>query len=58
LWISNDYRLYRLAVEALRRSGGDARAAAGELVGSLPPATPDGVAYTRETLTAAMEGWS
>jgi len=54
LWLYNTEPLYRLVQDVCRRSP-DASAAARALLATLPSKTPDGYAYTFETVRAAIE---
>lgn len=60
LWIGNDEGLYNIAREAHRAAHGDASKAARYFVDAMgeynSTETPDGAAWTNETVEAAIEG--
>ena len=55
LWIANDYGLYTLAIDTIRRTSTRERAVE-ILMGALPEKTPDGYRYTKTSVRAALVG--
>ena len=60
LWINNDEFLYQLAERCLQECGGRKLAAAQQMLDALRDfrqhKTPDGVAYNKANILAAMRG--
>ena len=60
LWLANDYGLYQMTCEAVRRNR-TKDAAAREILESLTESgltkTPDGSPYTLSSIRAALSGW-
>lgn len=55
LWLHNTEPLYRLLQDGVKSHAGDRDAAARWILARLPQRTPDGTAYTLETVRAALE---
>ena len=56
LWLFNDYGMYKMVQDAVRRSS-NRDDAARRVLGYLDDKTPDGAPYTFTSVRAALVGW-